>query len=159
MALIVWSGNQKICHRLKWDLLKWWIRFQFPSVSHISTATLATWLESGEGEKVVIIDARTPEEYEVSHLPQAQLISSDSPTINELREISASTPIVTYCSVGYRSALVAQRWQKQGFENVHNLEGSLFAWFNEARPVYRSGERVRQIHPYNCFWSLWLQLS
>lgn len=147
----------EVCRRLKWKLLKWWIRLQFPAVRHISTAELADWLEDCQRKNPLLLDARTPEEYGVSHLQQAQLSPYDLPELNDLTGLSPSTTIVTYCSIGYRSAILAQRLQEKGYKQVINLEGSLFAWFNENRPVYIGGQQVRQIHPYNRIWSLWLE--
>jgi 3-mercaptopyruvate sulfurtransferase SseA len=62
------------------------------------------------------------------------------------------TPIVTYCAVGYRSGETADRLRAAGFTNVHNLEGSIFQWANEHRPLVREQEHVSQVHPYNVFW-------
>jgi hypothetical protein len=35
---------------------------------------------------------------------------------------------------------------------VFNLEGSLFQWANEGRPVYRDDVPVQAIHPYDARW-------
>jgi len=56
---------------------------------------------------------------------------------------------VTYCSVGYRSAKMAQRLRNAGYTNVQNLEGSIFEWANEHRPLVRDGEPTKQVHPYS----------
>ena len=61
-------------------------------------------------------------------------------------------PIVTYCSVGYRSSAVAERLEEQGYTRVWNLEGSIFEWANQGLPVVRDGEEVSQVHPYNRRW-------
>ena len=37
-------------------------------------------------------------------------------------------------------------------KNVFNLEGSLFKWANEGRPVYRGSERVQEVHPFDEDW-------
>ena len=60
--------------------------------------------------------------------------------------------VVVYCSVGYRSSRLAEELRARGFENVFNLEGSLFQWANEGRPLYRGEERVDQAHPYDEEW-------
>lgn len=39
--------------------------------------------------------------------------------------------------------------QQSGFSNVYNLDGSIFAWANEGRPVYRGDKQVDEVHPYN----------
>ncbi len=149
--------SMEICRRHLSSALKFLIRLKFPSVRHISTAELAAWLENRHRKPPLLLDARTPQEYAVSHLLQAHLIPSDLQELIDSTGLSPSTAIVTYCSVGYRSAVEAQRLQEKGYEQVFNLEGSLFDWFRENRPVYQGGQQVRQIHPYNQFWSLWLE--
>jgi rhodanese-related sulfurtransferase len=126
------------------------IQLQFPEIKQLSTADLAAWLSDDSVSKPIILDARTLEEYEVSHLKNAQLVLSNLE--NLVKEINFSTPIVTYCSVGYRSATIARRLQSQGYQNVFNLSGSIFQWVNENRPVYQAGNPVTKVHPYQKFW-------
>ena len=65
----------------------------------------------------------------------------------------AGSTVVVYCSVGYRSAELVKRLKATGAGNVFNLEGSLFRWANEGRPVYRGAERVFEVHPYDADWA------
>ncbi|HEY2615439.1 MAG TPA: hypothetical protein VGI42_06990 [Chthoniobacterales bacterium] len=39
-----------------------------------------------------------------------------------------------------------------GFSHTQNLEGSIFQWANEHRPLVRDGTPVTVVHPYNSFW-------
>ena len=48
---------------------------------------------------------------------------------------------------------------KKGYTEVYNLEGSIFAWANEGRPVYRGKERVQVVHPYDKIWGRLLKKS
>ena len=79
------------------------------------------------------------------------------------KDVSSDQRIVLYCSVGHRSSELAQFLMKKGYTEVYNLEGSIFAWANEGRPVYRGNERVKVVHPYDRTWgrllkeSLWKQ--
>jgi rhodanese-related sulfurtransferase len=66
--------------------------------------------------------------------------------------LAKDTPIVTYCAVGYRSGDLAERLRAAGFSNVHNLEGSIFQWANEHRPLVREEQRASMVHPYSTFW-------
>ena len=66
--------------------------------------------------------------------------------------VSKETPIVTYCAVGYRSGEMATGLRAAGFTNVRNLEGSIFQWANEHRPLVRENERVSTVHPYSALW-------
>ena len=36
---------------------------------------------------------------------------------------------------------------------VYNLEGSIFRWANEDRPLYRGDVAVRQVHPFDESWA------
>ncbi len=137
---------------LGWLAIKQVIQVRFPSVKHISTDSLVAWLDQSEVEKPLLLDARTEPEYAVSHLPGAQLVTPDTQDFAFLDPLAPSVPIVTYCSVGYRSSAMAHRLQEAGYTNVVNLEGSIFQWANEGQPVYRSGQRVQQVHPYNQLW-------
>ena len=76
--------------------------------------------------------------------------------------------VVCYCSLGYRSAKLAQVLQdriKTEMDNddiirVYNLEGSLFKWANERRPmVDKYGEKTIFCHPYSIIWGKFLDVS
>jgi rhodanese-related sulfurtransferase len=138
-----------------WAAVQSLIRARFPQVQPLSTATLADWLAQ-EGEHPLLLDARKPEEYELSHLPQAHLVPANLEDLRHWETVTNSTPIVTYCSVGYRSAALAEQLQAMGFDRVFNLEGSIFQWANAGHPVYRGEEIVEQVHPYNAFWGVLL---
>ncbi len=139
----------------RWRHWGWWvvkrtIQTKFPQVQHISAETLATWLAQPAATKPLLLDTRTEAEYAVSHLPGAQRVEPQD--LSSLKLPSQDTPVVTYCSVGYRSAAIAERLQASGYTNVHNLEGSIFQWANQGQLVCRKGEPVRQVHPYNSVW-------
>ena len=55
--------------------------------------------------------------------------------ITRLPEVDKNTPIVVYCSVGYRSEKIGEKLRKAGYTNVTNLFGGLFTWANENRPL------------------------
>jgi rhodanese-related sulfurtransferase len=141
---------------IAWATIKRWIRYQFPTIPSISTHTLAVWLQQEDTEKPLLLDARTQREFEVSHLPQAHFASTPLPDLRQWHEVTLSAPIVTYCSVGYRSAILAQQLQKMGYEKVFNLEGSMFEWVNQGWLVYQGDQVVQQVHSYNQFWGLLL---
>ncbi|MGJ3250454.1 MAG: rhodanese-like domain-containing protein [Elainellaceae cyanobacterium] len=151
---------------IAWFVLKWLIRIRFPIVKRLTTTELAHQLESDvdstNGQHPILLDARTFEEYQVSHLPGARWVDMNDPVDYLLdygqgdRLNSPSPPsVVIYCSIGYRSAQLTQQLQARGHKNVVNLEGSIFAWINENRPVYRNATPVCDIHPYHDAWK-WL---
>ena len=143
------------CHAIGWSIVDWKIAHDFPQVKRITPAELAAWLQDAKRPPPVLLDVRTASEYEVSHLQKAQRVQPGSPA--SAVQIPKDQPIVTYCSVGYRSGAFAQTLEGAGYTHVMNLEGSIFKWANEGRPVYRDGKPVEKVHPYNEMWGRLLE--
>jgi rhodanese-related sulfurtransferase len=124
------------------------VRDRFPDVLHLEPRVLATWLADGTRPAPVLLDARSEEEFAVSHLAGAQRVdpAADSGAL----QIAAASgrPIVVYCSAGYRGSQVARRLREEGATDVANLEGGIFAWAHEGFEVVRNGEPVREVHPF-----------
>jgi len=140
-----------------WESILQAIRKKFPTVKQLSTDELARWLADTNRPAPLLIDARNKEEFAVSQLPNAQHFDS----VKQVGEAAAakSRPIVVYCSVGYRSSAFAEKLQRAGFTNVFNLEGSIFAWANEGKPVYRGSQKLDppKVHPYDKKWGALLK--
>lgn len=133
-----------------WLLVNWKVRSDFPTVPRISTKEVAAWLTDSKRAQPVLLDVRTKAEFEVSHIHGAQRIEPDSAA--DAGTLPRDKPIVTYCSVGYRSGAFAKKLQDAGYTNVQNMSGSIFEWANKGHPVERNGERVDKVHPYNGTW-------
>ena len=143
-----------------WSMTLKMIRARFPTVARVSTDTLQSWLdESPQRKNLLLFDVREPEEYAVSHLQGARPAPSKDEALKALQGTPSDQRIVLYCSVGYRSSELAQFLMKKGYTEVYNLEGSIFAWANEGRPVYRGKERVKVVHPYDRIWGSFLKKS
>lgn len=139
------------------DAVERYVRSEYPQVQQLTTDSLAAWLADPTQEAPLLLDVRTKAEYQVSHLPGAQRVDPEATTFTFLENVPHDAPIVTYCSVGYRSSALTARLQESGYTNVMNLEGSIFAWANQGRPVYRGSEAVQRVHPYNRRWGLLLK--
>ena len=130
---------------------------KFPSVGWIKPGELVAWRQDSARSQPLLLDARTSPEYQLSHLAGARRIDPIRPLLRHMEAFSRDTPIVVYCSVGYRSARVSRWLGRQGFTNVRNLEGSLFGWANNGLPMEADGRPVKQVHPYNEFWGRLLE--
>ncbi len=139
-----------------WDSLKREIRNEFPTVSTITTDELAEWLNTPERPQLLLLDARSQEEFRVSHLRGAESVPSQGEALEVLESTREDRRIVVYCSVGYRSAALVEALQERGFGEVYNLEGSIFEWANQGRPVFREGQQVGKVHPYDEKWGRFL---
>lgn len=136
---------------LAFKIIKYLVNRKFPSVRGLNTQELARWLNAPNQPQPSLLDARTQAEYELSHLPQAERIDPYHPNLEAIAS-AKDAPIVVYCSVGYRSARVAQQLKQAGFAHVYNLEGSIFQWANEGHPIYHNGHPTTLVHPYNSSW-------
>lgn len=128
------------------------IREEFPDVPAITTEELAAWIAAPGKDATVLLDVREADEYDVSHLQGARRARTEAEALATLRDAPDDRRIVVYCSVGYRSAVLARTLRKRGYTNVFNLEGSIFQWANEGRPVYRGDRRASGVHPYDSDW-------
>ena len=137
-----------------WTSVKEMVRRDFPEVEHVSVDELSRRLESDTVP--VLLDVREVAEYDVSHLPGAIRVQPGSDASELLETLEPDTPIVAYCSVGYRSSELVQKLAERGFTDVRNLEGSIFEWANAGFPVERDGETVREVHPFDDSWGVLL---
>ena len=134
----------------RWDQTLAEIRETFPDVPHLTTGQLANKLD--RGEPVLLLDARAAEEFQVSHIDGAVRAPTVRTALNAIQADNRQPTVVVYCSVGYRSSRLVSRLRARGVESVFNLEGSLFQWANEGRPLARGDQRATRVHPYDDEW-------
>ncbi|MFO8147286.1 MAG: rhodanese-like domain-containing protein [Bacteroidota bacterium] len=108
---------------------------------------------------LVLLDAREPEEFEVSHIKGA-VFSGYSNFSAEMISKSIkdkSAPIVVYCSLGIRSEKISEKLKAEGYSNIRNLYGGIFEWKNKGFEVFDSeGQETDKVHAYSKSWSKWL---
>jgi rhodanese-related sulfurtransferase len=151
-ALVVIAVALAGCRPLEWVLVKRTLRGKFRDVDWITTQQLAEWLADTKRTAPVLLDVRTLAEWNVSHLPRARRVDPKATAQEAAGELPKDARIVAYCSVGYRSGLLARRLRSAGFTHVQDLEGSIFQWANEGRPLVQDGHAARQVHPYSASW-------
>lgn len=107
---------------------------------------------------LVLLDAREWREFHTSHLPNAIFMGYDAPNWKTVEKLPKNTPLVVYCSVGYRSERVGEELQKRGYTNVRHLYGGIFDWFNGGKPIYNiRNQPTQKIHTYNQDWGQWVK--
>jgi rhodanese-related sulfurtransferase len=85
---------------------------------------------------VLLLDVRTPREYQNGHIPSAKLFP-----ITELSKRRAelpsdkTQPILVYCGTGIRSSKAAHLLYERGYKDVYNLSGGLRAWAAAQKPI------------------------
>ena len=87
-------------------------------------------------DEVLLVDVRTPREYEQGRIPQAQLINvRGSDFGDKVNELDKSKPVIVYCAVGGRSSAAASQLQDFGFEQVYNYKGGFRDWQSRGEAI------------------------
>ncbi|XP_019401086.1 PREDICTED: probable molybdopterin-synthase adenylyltransferase [Crocodylus porosus] len=150
-----------------------WVHESFPEVETVSTETLQSWIENNP-EELLILDTRSPAEYEVSHLPGAILIDPQTNAPQELlqkqlsQEHNQHKSIICYCTVGYRASMTAQNLTKalssedsitpKPAPKIYNAEGGLAKWATERKQMIdNQGGPTSLVHPYSAEWAKLLE--
>lgn len=98
-------------------------------IKEISPQTLKDKMDNEV--KFSLIDVREDHEWARGHLPNAIHLGKgiiERDIENTIPDIH--TPIVVYCSGGFRCALVADTLQKMGYTEVYSLESGLQGWLD-----------------------------
>lgn len=83
----------------------------------------------------VLLDCRTPGEWERVHLPQARLVPLQSwaAHLGELETLK-DHPLVVYCHHGMRSLQLTMLLRQNGFAEVRSLAGGIELWAIDIEP-------------------------
>ena len=104
------------------------------SVQTVAPQAFNEKLESSKD--AVVLDVRTPEEFESGHLQNAKNVDFRNANFKtEVATLDKSKTYFVYCLAGSRSANAAGYMQSIGFKNVINLEGGMMAWQKNNLPV------------------------
>jgi rhodanese-related sulfurtransferase len=91
--------------------------------------------EIDSGAPLVILDVRTPDEFENGHIPNAINIPRGFLEFKVAGMIpDKETLILIYCKGGSRSALAAYTLKQMGYTNVMNIDGGWTAWMAAGYP-------------------------
>ena len=109
----------KMIRRLRKLLNRKWVRCMD------DTDITIEQLKSKQNNGAIIIDVRSPQEYEEGHIPNAILIELDK--IEDIVDIISdkNKKIYLYCRSGRRSQIAADIVNKLGYINVINIGGIL----------------------------------
>ena len=116
------------------DGIESWFNSGYPveSSSLLSASKLKEKLDSGE--KTILLDVRSKEEFEEKRMKDARNIYVGH-LEERIEEISKKGPIVTICETGNRASLAASILRRNGYDNVHNLLGGMSSWSKSKYPT------------------------
>ncbi|WP_417228122.1 rhodanese-like domain-containing protein [Amphritea sp.] len=82
----------------------------------------------------LIIDVRTSQEYQKSHVPGAISIPLHALSQQRIRTLPNDKPIICICLSAHRSKPATRKLIKAGF-NVQELKGGMLAWWKQSLPL------------------------
>ncbi len=81
------------------------------------------------GEKITLLDVRSAEEWQITHLEGAKHIPLDD-LLTRVNELDTADNTVVYCHHGTRSQKAIAGLQKLGFSKLKNMAGGIDSWSN-----------------------------
>jgi rhodanese-related sulfurtransferase len=107
---------------LVWDVV-WWIL----GVKPLFPWQLRKRLNAGNSPPL-LLDVRTPLEYNWFHLPGAQNRADMLLDDSTMPPVAPAQEVVVICMTGHRSPFVAYAIKKRGFPQVYNLTWGMAGW-------------------------------
>jgi len=111
------------------------INYRQASYREVSSKEAAELINS---EQPIILDVRTPQEYQRGHLRDSVLIPVQQ-LQKRYRELGAdhNREILIYCATGNRSTVASKILIDSGFKHIVNMRGGIFDWHRKNYPVVR----------------------
>lgn len=112
------------------------------SISVISPKQLNDRVQAGE--KVDLIDVRTPVEFREVHVPFAKNVPLDQLDCAKVTQERANSgsPLYVICRSGSRGKQACEKIMASGCANVVNVEGGTLAWDQSGLPVVRGTKAI-----------------
>lgn len=119
--------------------------YTFWSAGSVDRISATQAQELIEQKRVIILDARSKEEFDVSHLPGAIHYSADL-----LNNLNPKESVLVYCTISLRSNSLAKEMSKKGFSRVYDVTGGLISWVNNQYDLVNGdNHKTDTLHSYN----------
>ena len=80
----------------------------------------------------ILLDVRTPDEFNSGHLPKALNVDINDPSfMEEIEKLDKSKQYLVYCRSGARSYNACNIMSNNGFGKVANMMGGIISWRGE----------------------------
>ena len=106
------------------------------AIRHLGPAAVQEALRSDP--TAVLIDVRTPGEFQGGHLAGARNLELDRLEALAPQALpDKSAHLVVYCHSGNRSSFAVTILQRMGYTNLVNMTGGIAAWAQQGLPIVR----------------------
>ncbi len=98
--------------------------FQFTNMKAVEAAKMLK-----ENPKAIVLDIRTPAEFNEGHIPGAVNIDYKADSFeSELEKLDRDATYVMHCRSGRRSANSFETFSKLGFQNIVHMDDGILGW-------------------------------
>ena len=115
--------------------------FESKEISMISDAQFTEF----QVTDYILVDVRTPEEYESGHIQDAVNFDFYSESFqNDILTLDKSSSIILYCRTQNRSTKTANYLKENGYEEIIVIEGGITSWVKNGNDlVYNLSEGIK----------------
>ena len=108
-------------------------------IKDITTEQAFALIQENQGNPdFIIIDVRTPAEFDSGHIENAINIDKNSETFqDELNNLGKDKTYLVYCGVGGRSKDALNIMQELSFMEAYNMQGGINRWQEEKLPTVK----------------------
>jgi len=112
---------------------------QEQNITALSPKEASNLIEKHKGDSdFVILDIRTPGEYQSGHLQNAVMIDFYSKSFaDEIGHLDKEKSYLVYCRSGNRSARSMDLFRKLQFQKVYHLSTGINGWNSEGLPLVK----------------------
>ncbi|MEQ9405012.1 MAG: rhodanese-like domain-containing protein [Cyclobacteriaceae bacterium] len=108
-----------------------------PAQEGLSTID-AEQLKKLNTDEVILLDVRTPAEWEQGRIKNAILINyRDSNFREQVAALDSEKPVIVYCAAGGRSTGASKVLQDAGFKTIYNYTGGFSDWKSKGEEIIK----------------------
>ena len=112
---------------------------QEQNITALSPKEASNLIEKHKGDSdFVILDIRTPGEYQSGHLQNAVRVDFYSKSFaDEIGRLDKEKSYLVYCRSGNRSARSMDLFKKLQFQKIYHLSSGINSWMSEGLPLVK----------------------
>ena len=105
------------------------------TIELVSPAKAAEVIDASP-DGLVVLDIRTPEEFNEARLPNATMVDYYAADFaDQLDALDKDVPYVLYCRTGNRTSDAVGTMRDLGFTEVYEIDGGIVNWYEQGFPI------------------------
>lgn len=114
-------------------------------ISSISAKDLSYALEHSR-ERIVLLDARSNKEYNISHIEDSKRLGFKDFSIERIWMLDRKSRVIVYSAHEKRALLTAQYLTLMGFTDIQLLKQGLIGWKNTGNEIFDKDGKTDKVH-------------